>query len=83
MGGFAGLAQVANLAPGPLLLGVLVLLAIVGFAGWLVIRRGARRRGEPAPRLAEVAAAWEEACCPACLALGALGQARREAVPAT
>jgi membrane protein DedA with SNARE-associated domain len=42
-------------------------LALVGLVGWTLIRRrGERRSGGRLP----AAAAWIDACCPACLALG-------------
>jgi membrane-associated protein len=45
-----------------------VALAILGFAGWLWIRR---RRTEGKPSIGATVAAWADACCPACLSLGA------------
>ena len=77
--GVAGLLAATGLPAGPALVGLLVVLAVIGFAGWMIIRRRARRAGTPPPSLGEVAGAWEEACCPACLALGALGEARSPA----
>jgi membrane-associated protein len=50
-----------------------VVLAAVGAVGWFAIRRW-RSRGDGAaagPTLGAVAA-WADACCPACLALGVL-----------
>jgi len=44
-----------------------IALALVGLAGWTLIRRRSERRFEG--RLS-AAAAWVDACCPACLALG-------------
>jgi membrane protein DedA with SNARE-associated domain len=74
--GLASLLQATGLPAGPAILALVVALLVVGFVGWTLIRGRARRAGEPAPGLAEVVEAWEEACCPACLALGAIGQAR-------
>lgn len=54
---------------GTLAIGV-VLLAVVGAAGWVAIGRW-RHRGSVSAGLA-AAADWTDACCPACLALGAL-----------
>jgi membrane protein DedA with SNARE-associated domain len=48
----------------PIAIGVVV-LAIIGAAGWTLLRRRRRRRGDcPTPY-----AAWADAACPACLAL--------------
>ncbi len=44
-----------------------VALALIGLVGWAVIRR--RRAAAPGTDLTTVAA-WADACCPACLALG-------------
>jgi membrane protein DedA with SNARE-associated domain len=55
-------------ALGPLAI-VAVALALVGAVGWYVLGRIRGRR--PAPML-ETVAAWTDACCPACLALGGL-----------
>ncbi len=55
-------------ALGPLAV-VAVALAVIGAAGWYLLRRVRGRR--PAPMFATVAA-WTDACCPACLALGSL-----------
>jgi membrane-associated protein len=55
-------------ALGTLAIGVAV-LAVVGGAGWLAIGRWRRRR--PAAPL-PMAVSWADACCPACLAIGAL-----------
>ncbi|MFI5255291.1 MAG: DedA family protein [Candidatus Limnocylindrales bacterium] len=59
------LALVAG-ATGPLIVGLLV-LGLVGAAGWWLIRR---RRGGSSPAIVD----WADACCPACLALGAIGR---------
>ncbi len=47
---------------------VLVGLAVAGAAGWWLIRR--RRHGS-----STAVGDWTDACCPACLALGAMGRA--------
>ena len=54
-------------ALGPLAV-VAVALAVVGGLGWLAIGRRRRRSGSAARVIAD----WADACCPACLALGAL-----------
>jgi membrane protein DedA with SNARE-associated domain len=59
------LALVAG-ASGPIVIG-LVALGVLGAAGWWLIRR---RRGGPSPAIGD----WADACCPACLALGAIGR---------
>jgi len=45
-----------------------VVLAVVGLIGWLLIRR---RREAGKPPILETVAAWADACCPACLSIGA------------
>ena len=58
-------------ALGTLAIGVVV-LSVVGAAGWVALGRWRRRRGQARPsRLASVAT-WADACCPACLAIGVL-----------
>lgn len=47
-------------------------LAVVGAVGWLMLRR---RSGAAVDAL-DVVAAWADACCPACLALAAVGARR-------
>ncbi|HMA37590.1 MAG TPA: hypothetical protein VKY74_24260, partial [Chloroflexia bacterium] len=74
--GIGSLLAATHLPVGAALIGLAVVLLVVGAGGWLLIRRRARRAGAPAPPLAEVGAAWADACCPACLALGAIGQLR-------
>ncbi len=44
-------------------------LAVIGGAGWVALSRLRGRRPTPAIR---VVADWADACCPACLALGAI-----------
>ncbi len=46
-----------------------VALAVIGAAGWYLIDRLRGRRAAP---MLETVAAWTDACCPACLALGGL-----------
>ena len=58
-------------ALGPLGVGV-VLLAVVGAAGWLALsRRRSRQAGQPGSGLATVAE-WADACCPACLSIAVI-----------
>ena len=52
---------------GPLAVGF-VALALVGAAGWIVLRR---RRGATADAPTTIGA-WADACCPACLTLAAI-----------
>jgi membrane protein DedA with SNARE-associated domain len=60
-------------ALGPLAIGA-VALAVIGAAGWYLLGRLRGRRAAP---MLETVAAWTDACCPACLTLGALeAQAR-------
>jgi membrane-associated protein len=48
-------------------------LAVAGLAGWLALR-ASQRPGAPAGDVAaEAAGAWQEATCPVCLLLGAVG----------
>lgn len=62
---FGDVAVGALTAAGPLLLGIGVVVAVVGAIGWWLV--GRRRR-----TALEAALAWADACCPACLALGAV-----------
>jgi hypothetical protein len=62
----ASAREVIDRAKGPAVVAIVALLA-VGAVVWL-LRRG-RRGGVQA---------WSEACCPACLAIGALGGARAD-----
>ena len=47
--GLASLLQATGLPAGPAILALVVALLVVGFVGWTLIRRRARRAGEPAP----------------------------------
>src|SRR5579871_2377449 len=63
--GFAGSSLLSSIVqPAPL--AVIVLLALLGLAAWLVISR----RRHASPRLA--LNAWAQATCPVCLALGSV-----------
>jgi membrane protein DedA with SNARE-associated domain len=53
---------------GTLAIGVAA-LALIGGAGWIALSRWRRRQPTPAVK---AMADWADACCPACLALGAL-----------
>jgi membrane protein DedA with SNARE-associated domain len=53
-------------ALGPLAIGA-VALAVIGGAGWYVL---GRVRGRRSATPLETVAAWTDACCPACLAIG-------------
>jgi membrane protein DedA with SNARE-associated domain len=67
--GMAFGAAAASIVAG--LLAPLVMLAglvVVGFGGWRFIARRRRGRG---PGVVEPLADWTDACCPACLVLGA------------
>jgi membrane-associated protein len=64
--GPTAVALVAGSA-GPILIG-LAGLAVVGAGGWWLIRRWRRA---PSTAVGD----WADACCPACLALGAIGRA--------
>ncbi len=58
--------KVAGSVIGPIGIGLIV-LAVVGGAGWWFIRR----RSRTAPSLADIGSNWADAACPACLLLGA------------
>ena len=60
--------RLVGAALGPLALAGIALAAL-GLGGWFLLRR--RRQGVPESPLRTVAA-WADACCPACLTLGAL-----------
>ncbi len=55
----------------PILLVVLG-LALLGLAGWLLLRRRQARRAEPTSGALEPLRSWTEAACPACLTISAL-----------
>lgn len=69
--GLHALAQSGHVSFGPALIGLLIALALVGLAGWIVLRRRGRAQQQD-PDAAGIVGAWEEASCPVCLALGAL-----------
>jgi LPXTG-motif cell wall-anchored protein len=55
------------------LLPVLVGLAVLGLAGWLLLRwRRQQASGAPAASTAETLHHWADAACPACLAIAAV-----------
>jgi membrane protein DedA with SNARE-associated domain len=70
--GLAFGSAAASIAAG-LVLPVVVLVAFVaiGFVGWRLIARGGRRRAADEGSIAGETADWTDACCPACLLLGA------------
>lgn len=55
----------------PLLIGGIVVVLLVGFGVWVLIRRRQMPQASTSEVLAEAAGAWHEATCPVCLALGA------------
>jgi membrane protein DedA with SNARE-associated domain len=48
-------------------------LALAGLAAWLGLRQWQRPAASPGDVVAEAAGAWQEATCPVCLLLGAIG----------
>jgi hypothetical protein len=68
--GLRALAQSQHWALGSLLAGAVLALVLVGLGGWVLLRR---RRPPEAPALGATVQAWEEASCPLCLGLAALG----------
>lgn len=62
-------------ALGPIAVGA-VLLAVVGAVGWTVLARRRRVGSAFDPQPLPVVGAWADACCPACLALGAIESGR-------
>jgi len=58
--------RLVGAALGPLAI-VGIAVALIGLAGWIVIRRRGAGRTATGP---SAVAAWVDACCPACLALG-------------
>jgi membrane protein DedA with SNARE-associated domain len=71
--GYVGAPLLKALAGSGMLPVVLVLL-VLGFGAWFVIRRRQRPAAPGAEIAAEAFEAWHEATCPACLALGAVGR---------
>lgn len=71
--GFGGgllLNRLATAVPLPGLIAIAV--AAAGAAGWFLIRRRQAPAGTAGAVVADAAGAWCEACCPVCLALGAI-----------
>jgi len=69
--GFVGsqvIFAIAGAVPSPWAL--LVLLLAVGFPAWILVRRHQRQHATDGEIAAEAFEAWQEATCPACLALG-------------
>jgi membrane-associated protein len=56
---------------GVALVGTIVVLGVIGWAGWSLIRR---RRAAAAEGTADASGDWSDASCPACLALGFLAE---------
>lgn len=65
------LATLGSFVPLPVLLLGLIVLLVVGFGVWFIIRKRQIPDATPRELLAEAAGAWHEATCPVCLALGA------------
>jgi len=65
-----------QLLPLPLLIAVIVVLLVVGFGVWYVIRRRQRPRATQRELVADALEAWHEATCPVCLALGAANRVK-------
>ncbi len=77
--GYFGGALLALLnLPAPVLIGIVIGVLLLGIAGWLIVRRIARRRAETRT-LAETYSAWAEASCPACIAITLMQEARTKA----
>jgi membrane-associated protein len=70
--GLAFGSAAASIASG-LVLPVVILIALVavGFVGWRLIARWRARRADAEPAIPGETADWTDACCPACLLLGA------------
>jgi len=70
--GYAGRVLIDSLGASlPVVLFVGVVLLIVGFVAWFVIRRRKHPNASTRQIVAETFHAWHEATCPVCLALGA------------
>jgi membrane-associated protein len=65
---------------------LLIVLAVFGLVGWLMLRRRARRKaaagGTSATSAVDPLNSWTDACCPVCLAIAAAQQASRVGAPA-
>jgi membrane protein DedA with SNARE-associated domain len=65
---------------------LLIVLAVFGLVGWLMLRRRARHKAAagnaPATSAVDPLNSWTDACCPVCLAIAAAQQAGRAGVPA-
>lgn len=70
LGGLALSAVGTQLPIGAVVIGIVVLL-VLGFTVWYVIRRRKAPQASTAETLAAAVGAWHEATCPVCLALGA------------
>jgi membrane protein DedA with SNARE-associated domain len=77
--GYAGAPLVAALtgALGLPLLALVGALLVLGLIGWLALRRARRGRASAGEATLEGLRDWTDACCPACLVLGAVGLARQ------
>lgn len=78
--GLGALASVWHTGSGPILLGVLVAIALVGLVLWFVVRR--RRAARTGQGDAAAIEAWTEGACPVCLALAVLEEHRAAQEPA-
>src|SRR5262245_54605905 len=77
--GYAGAPLVGALQRmlGLPLLALALALLVVGLVGWLALRRARRGRASAMDSTLAGLRDWTDACCPACLALGAVGLARQ------
>jgi membrane protein DedA with SNARE-associated domain len=67
--GYLG-GSLLNTSAAPVLV-ILVLLLIIGFVGWVIIRKRQHPQASTTQVVEEAFGAWHEAACPACLVLGA------------
>ncbi|TMC54553.1 MAG: hypothetical protein E6J26_08420 [Chloroflexi bacterium] len=72
VGGF--LLALLNL-PVPIIIALIIVVFVLGIAGWLFIRRR-RGRGQAPSSAGETYAAWADASCPACLAISLIREQR-------
>ena len=73
--GYAGGAALAAInLPVPVIVAIVIAVIALGIAGWVGVRRMARRRGAAAAEAAEPDgyAAWADASCPACITISLL-----------